>query len=239
MTTTLKLGVLEFAADADSDGKSVRVVIRGAIDTDVHFMTVDEWQSLCDLAAERRHHEGHTWALQAQLDDVAEALGKKRLEASDGYHGTAVRELLAEHAKDRPPWFQFNADEIDEARDRAAIRNAAFIAAARTGWPAALDEVERLSARVTELEAACHQGMHNALVDARAYNKVADERDALRSQLAAALAAKDEACRIALILHDVADPDRDMSDEEISGYRGRGKDRIHQLAAIGRASGEE
>lgn len=40
--------------------------------------------------------DGQCVALQAQYDDVTEALGSDRLKESDGYHGTAVRKLVQE-----------------------------------------------------------------------------------------------------------------------------------------------
>lgn len=50
-----------------------------------------------DLAlAKERAGNGAIVALQAQLDDVVEALGPERMAAADGYHGTAVRALLRE-----------------------------------------------------------------------------------------------------------------------------------------------
>ncbi len=46
--------------------------------------------------------DGHRWALQAQLDAVAEALGAERMARHDGYHYEAVKELLREAATQRP-----------------------------------------------------------------------------------------------------------------------------------------
>lgn len=40
------------------------------------------------------NQEGALWALQAQLDAVADVLGPERMRAADGYHATACRDLL-------------------------------------------------------------------------------------------------------------------------------------------------
>lgn len=109
--------------------------------------------------------------------------------------------------------------------------DAAFIAAARTLVPQLIAEVERLtseqrlngeiSANVND--AINRAGIHCALYYWEAIDQIAADRDALRSQLASALSAKDEACRIA---------ERVIADSQV--LPSTDSDRIHQLAAIGR-----
>jgi hypothetical protein len=74
--------------------------------------------------------------------------------------------------------------------EQAAQADARFIAAARTGWPEALDEVERLEAELDELRTADLRGMVSDLRGEHAYlqktseeeaGDLATERDTLRS----------------------------------------------------------
>lgn len=91
---TLQLGSLTLIGEHMPT--AVRVTVVDDLERPAGFLiTTAQWNSLLALADTQRHAGGAIVALQAQLDDVAEAIGPERMRAADGYHGTAVRSLLA------------------------------------------------------------------------------------------------------------------------------------------------
>lgn len=74
--------------------------------------------------------KGHIVALQAQLDDVGEALGPDSLKAADGYHGTAVRSLLTSLGASETRVALLRASELQLCKD---LNEARRLAAALEG----------------------------------------------------------------------------------------------------------